>query len=116
MPSQDEMTPITEASITSGMLMTSSWVSWPEEQKRKESSATQKFLQEELKLELSEEKTLITHARSEAARFLGYEVTIQQEDNKRTNRNHRNWKGNNVPKHQRQDRIANTKGCIRDKM
>ncbi len=29
------------------------------------------FLQEELKLELSEAKTLITHARSEAARFLG---------------------------------------------
>jgi group II intron reverse transcriptase/maturase len=41
------------------------------------------FLQEELKLELSEAKTLITHARSEAARFLGYEVTIKQEDRKR---------------------------------
>jgi group II intron reverse transcriptase/maturase len=35
------------------------------------------FLHEDLKLELSEEKTLITHARSEAARFLGYEITIQ---------------------------------------
>jgi len=45
-----------------------------------------KFLQEELKLELSEEKTLITHARSEAARFLGYEVTILQDDAKRTKR------------------------------
>ena len=33
------------------------------------------FLRDELKLELSEEKTLITHARGEAARFLGYEVT-----------------------------------------
>jgi len=42
------------------------------------------FLREELKLELSEEKTLITHARSEAARFLGYEVTTLQEDRKRT--------------------------------
>jgi hypothetical protein len=42
------------------------------------------FLREELKLELSEAKTLITHARSEAARFLGYEVTVQQEDTKRT--------------------------------
>jgi len=41
------------------------------------------FLQETLKLELSEEKTLITHARSEAARFLGYEITIRQEDRKR---------------------------------
>jgi len=45
-----------------------------------------KFLQEELKLELSEEKTLITHAVSEAARFLGYEVTMLQEDAKRTRR------------------------------
>jgi group II intron reverse transcriptase/maturase len=42
------------------------------------------FLREELKLELSEEKTLITHARSEAARFLGYEVTTLQEDRKRS--------------------------------
>jgi len=33
------------------------------------------FLREELKLHLSEEKTLITHARTGAARFLGYEIT-----------------------------------------
>lgn len=43
-----------------------------------------KFLRDELKLELSEEKTLITHARSEAARFLGYEVTIMQKDTKQS--------------------------------
>jgi len=42
------------------------------------------FLRDELKLELSEDKTLITHGRSEAARFLGYEVTVQHEDTKRT--------------------------------
>lgn len=42
------------------------------------------FLREELKLELSQTKTLITHARSEAARFLGYEVTTLQDDVKRT--------------------------------
>jgi hypothetical protein len=42
------------------------------------------FLHDELKLELSEEKTLITHARSEAARFLGYEITTLQEDRRRT--------------------------------
>ena len=42
------------------------------------------FLQEELKLELSQTKTLITHARTEAARFLGYEVTNRQVDEKRT--------------------------------
>jgi group II intron reverse transcriptase/maturase len=41
------------------------------------------FLHEELKLSLSEEKTLITHARSDAAKFLGYEVTILQNDTKR---------------------------------
>ena len=34
-----------------------------------------RFLEEELKLHLSETKTLITHARSEAARFLGYGAT-----------------------------------------
>jgi group II intron reverse transcriptase/maturase len=41
------------------------------------------FLREDLKLELSEEKTLITHARNEAARFLGYEVTVHQENRKK---------------------------------
>jgi group II intron reverse transcriptase/maturase len=35
------------------------------------------FLRDDLKLELSQEKTLITHARSGAARFLGYEITVQ---------------------------------------
>ena len=42
------------------------------------------FLREELKLSLSEEKTLITHARSQAAKFLGYEVTVLQNDTTRT--------------------------------
>ena len=41
-------------------------------------------MREELKLSLSEEKTLITHARSAAAKFLGYEVTILHNDTKRT--------------------------------
>ena len=45
------------------------------------------FLQEELKLELSKTKTLITHARTGTARFLGYEVTNRQVDEKRTVRN-----------------------------
>ena len=36
------------------------------------------FLRDELKLELSQEKTLITHARSQAARFLGYEISAYQ--------------------------------------
>jgi group II intron reverse transcriptase/maturase len=34
------------------------------------------FLREDLKLELSPEKTLITHARSQRARFLGYEISV----------------------------------------
>ena len=40
------------------------------------------FLQDQLKLELSETKTLITHARTEAARFLGYEIAVWH-DNRR---------------------------------
>ena len=38
------------------------------------------FLRDELKLDLSEEKTLITHARTSAARFLSYEITVQHND------------------------------------
>lgn len=40
------------------------------------------FLREELKLELSPDKTLITHARSQAARFLGYEITAHHDHRK----------------------------------
>lgn len=42
------------------------------------------FLREELKLELSETKTVITHAVSQAARFLGYEIRAQHNDTKVT--------------------------------
>jgi group II intron reverse transcriptase/maturase len=42
------------------------------------------FLQEDLKLELSKDKTLITHARTSAARFLGYEITVQHDNRKIT--------------------------------
>jgi Type II intron maturase len=34
------------------------------------------FLRDQLKLELSEIKTLITHARTDAARFLGYDIAV----------------------------------------
>jgi len=40
------------------------------------------FLREDLKLELSDEKTLITHARTGAARFLGYEITAHHDHSK----------------------------------
>jgi len=42
------------------------------------------FLTVNLKLELSEEKTLITHAQTQAAKFLGYEIVVQQSDSKHT--------------------------------
>ncbi len=47
------------------------------------------FLQNHLKLELSEEKTLITNARTEAARFLGYEIVNLDEDSKQDHRGQR---------------------------
>jgi group II intron reverse transcriptase/maturase len=40
------------------------------------------FLREQLKLELSVEKTLITHAATNAARFLGYEIATRHDDSK----------------------------------
>ncbi len=36
-----------------------------------------RFLRDDLKLELSQDKTLITHARTRAARFLGYDIITQ---------------------------------------
>ncbi len=44
-----------------------------------------RFLHDDLKLELNQDKTLITHARSGAARFLGYQITVQHADHKITN-------------------------------
>src|SRR5947209_6634634 len=42
------------------------------------------FLQEELKLDLSDEKTLITHARTQPARFLSYHISASQDDTRQT--------------------------------
>jgi hypothetical protein len=42
------------------------------------------FLRETLALELNPSKTLITHARTRAARFLGYEITVQHGNTKLT--------------------------------
>jgi group II intron reverse transcriptase/maturase len=44
------------------------------------------FLRDDLKLELAPDKTLITHARTRAARFLGYEITVQHSATKITQR------------------------------
>lgn len=43
------------------------------------------FLREELKLNLSPEKTLITHARTRRARFLGYDISTRHHDEWRHN-------------------------------
>jgi hypothetical protein len=43
-----------------------------------------RFLRDELALELNAEKTLITHARTRAARYLGYEIIMQHADSKIT--------------------------------
>jgi group II intron reverse transcriptase/maturase len=50
------------------------------------------FLRETLGLELNQDKTLITHARSQPARFLGYHVIVQHCDTKLTN-GHRSANG-----------------------
>lgn len=51
------------------------------------------FLTGELKLQLSEEKTLLTHARTGVATFLGYEITIMHEDASRDSKGNRNING-----------------------
>jgi group II intron reverse transcriptase/maturase len=48
-----------------------------------------KFLGYRLKLELSEHKTLITHGRTEPARFLGYEIVVHNNDAKHDRHSHR---------------------------
>jgi group II intron reverse transcriptase/maturase len=48
-----------------------------------------KFLREDLNLELSQDKTLITHARTGRVRFLGYEISVQHDDKQRTRRGQR---------------------------
>jgi group II intron reverse transcriptase/maturase len=57
----------------------------------KEKLAT--FLCEELKLELSKEKTLITHALTERARFLGYDIVARHVDTKHDKRGRRSING-----------------------
>jgi group II intron reverse transcriptase/maturase len=47
------------------------------------------YLRDELLLELSAEKTLVTHAREDRARFLGYEVHVLYADDKHDHRGQR---------------------------
>lgn len=48
-----------------------------------------RYLCDRLKLQLSDEKTLITHARDERAKFLGYEVHVHRADHKHDRRGQR---------------------------
>jgi group II intron reverse transcriptase/maturase len=60
----------------------------------------QSFLRDHLSLELSADKTLITHAGDKAARFLGYEISSMHADDKRDQRDRRSVNGHvrlNVP-------------------
>ena len=45
-------------------------------------TAISTFLKEKLHLEMSESKTLITHSRTEHARFLGYDISVYHADDK----------------------------------
>jgi hypothetical protein len=47
------------------------------------------FLHDQLHLELSPTKTLITHGRTQSARFLGYEIVVLNNDSKHDHRGHR---------------------------
>src|SRR5438876_1243708 len=66
----------------------------PKEEAEEIKQRLRTFLQEELKLELSEAKTLITHAKTETARFLNYEIHTIQEDSQRDQRDRRSQNGN----------------------
>src|SRR6266568_3444203 len=65
----------------------------PKEEAEEIKQRLRTFLQEELKLELSEAKTLITHARTETARFLNYEIHTLQENAHRDHRDRRTLNG-----------------------
>jgi retron-type reverse transcriptase len=56
----------------------------PKEEAEEIKQQLEAYLRDDLKLELSRTKTLITHARTQTAKFLGYEVHVNQVDTKRT--------------------------------
>jgi group II intron reverse transcriptase/maturase len=57
------------------------------------------FLRNKLNLELSAQKTLVTHARTEYAKFLNYAVSIYQADDKLSSRAHTKTKTRSVNGH-----------------
>jgi hypothetical protein len=56
----------------------------PKEEAEEIKQQLEAYLRDDLKLELSRTKTLITHARTETTKFLGYEVHVNQVDTRRT--------------------------------
>lgn len=67
------------------------------------------FLRDSLKLELSDEKTLVTHSRDEVAKFLGYEIHVLHADDKHDHRGQRCINGSiglRVPKSVIEDHCA----------
>jgi hypothetical protein len=72
--------------------------------------AIRDFLRETLKLDLSEEKTLIMYARTGAAKFLGYQIVAQHADDKLDRRGQRQVNeaiGLRVPKEVIEQKCAN---------
>ncbi|MXY82586.1 MAG: hypothetical protein F4Y91_11105, partial [Gemmatimonadetes bacterium] len=76
------------------------------------------YLKKELKLELSIEKTLITHAKTEKAKFLGYNLRIMQSESRRK-ANGAIWYGvprevigNAIKKHKKKDKITHRNELI----
>ena len=65
----------------------------PKAETKQVKESLETFLRDTLKLELSTEKTLITHATSQAARFLGYELVNQQADDQYDHRGQRKVNG-----------------------
>lgn len=65
----------------------------PREEAEEIKGRLKEFLRDNLVLTLSEEKTLITHARTQAARFLGYEIAVLYSDHKLDRRGRRTLSG-----------------------
>lgn len=60
-----------------------------------------RFLKEQLKIELNEQKTLITHAKTQKARFLGYDISIYHVQDKLTGHPHMYSKRRSINSHVR---------------
>jgi len=65
----------------------------PKAEARQIKEQLQTFLQEHLKLELSAEKTLLSHAATQPARFLGYEIIAQYANDRLTRQGTRSVNG-----------------------